>query len=146
MTPRSPIDDGASKPPLGLRDQILSSARTFLAYFQARALLLAIEAREAYDQTGRRLAFTAAGGAILFLGYVLLLTALIPLIAEWWGVAWGVVCFIAAAIHIIGGGVLLLLARLLFSNPMFEETQNEIEKDREWLSRNIPTSNAKKRR
>ena len=39
---------------------------------------------------------------------------------------------------------ILRYAARTFSETPFEESQNELEKDREWLARNLPTSNAKK--
>lgn len=129
-----------------LKGQIVGASRTFLAYFQARAQLFTLEAREASEQMGKRITFLAIGGGLLFLGYLLLLAGLIPLLADATGLSWKVIGLIAAAIHLIVGVIFVLIARKNYSEPTFEESQNELEKDREWLARNLPTSNAKKRR
>ncbi|MFT5465840.1 MAG: putative membrane protein YqjE [Verrucomicrobiales bacterium] len=142
----SDFDDEESGPGGNLKGQIIGASRTFLAYFQARAQLFSLEAREASDQIGKRLTYMAIGGALLFLGYVLLVAGLIPVIADSLEVSWKLVSLIAAALHVCGGAVFIVIGLKAFSNPTFEETQNELEKDREWLARNLPTSNAKKPR
>ena len=143
--PEDEIDPESSGHASGLKDQIISTSRTFLAYFQARAQLFAIEAREASDQIGKRVVFFAIGGALAFLGYVLLVVALIPILASTLEIAWQMMALIAAGLHLGAGITILILAAKAFSKPSFEESQNELEKDREWLARHLPTSNAKKR-
>ncbi|MEM7012462.1 MAG: phage holin family protein [Verrucomicrobiota bacterium] len=144
-----PDDDYEDDPsvygrPAGLKDQIIGTSRTFLAYIQARAQLFALEAREASEQTGRRLAYFAIGGGITFLGYAILVVALVPLIAKWLSVDWHLIGLVFAFLHVAVGIGILRYATKAFSKTPFEESQNELEKDREWLARNLPTSNAKK--
>lgn len=144
-----PDDDFEGDPseygrPSGLKDQIIGTSRTFLAYFQARAQLFALEAREASEQTGKRLTFFAIGGGLTFLGYAILVVALVQLIAKWLGIDWHYIGLAVAFLHVAVGIGILRYAAKTFSKTSFEESQNELEKDREWLARHLPTSNAKK--
>lgn len=115
-----------------------------MAYAQIRTQLFALEAKEASKLLGSRLFYIATGGALLFLGYLLLLAGLIPWIATQMEVSEQAVCIVVALIHLIGGGVLLYLAKTTFESPMFEATLKEIEKDQQWLARNVPSKKKKR--
>jgi uncharacterized membrane protein YqjE len=44
-----------------------------------------------------------------------------------------VVAFVVALVHFIIAGVLLVVARSRITKPMFQDTRDELKKDREWL-------------
>ena len=127
----------------GFKSQIRETVRAFLVYLQTRAHLFALEAREASTQLGNKAIYFAVGGAFLFLGYVLLLAAAIPMMALAFKTDWQVICLIVALLHLLGGGVMFYLAKKWFSNPMFEATLKELEKDQRWLALNVPSRNKK---
>lgn len=127
-----------------LKQQLVSTTRTFLGHFQARAQLFVLEAYEASRILGTRAAHLAIGGSLLLLGYVLFVVAFIPLIADSLSIPWEFVCLVAAGLHVLAGGLLLRFAKEVFSKPMFESTLNELEKDREWLHQKAPSNDRKR--
>lgn len=120
--------------------QIGATTRNLLTHLQARTQLLALETREAFRELSGKSLFWAIGGLLLLIGYLLVLTCVIPLLAEWLGIRWQFVGLGCAALHLIAGGIVLWVARRRFSAVLYECTLTELEKDRQWLARNQTVS------
>ncbi len=71
--------------------------------------------------------------ALCLMGYVFLIVSAVVGIAHLLGTSWPVVALVVALIHFIVAGVLLLVARSRITKPMFQDTRDELKKDREWL-------------
>jgi uncharacterized membrane protein YqjE len=67
------------------------------------------------------------------MGYVFLIVSAVVGIAHLLGTSWPVVAFVVALVHFIIAGVLLVVARSRITKPMFQDTRDELKKDREWL-------------
>lgn len=119
--------------------QLKSMARSFLAYLQIRSQLFALECREAATVGGRQLAVSFAAGALVLVGYALLLACLVELSSSALGVRWVWPAFVLALLHLAGGSFVWWLAQNRFRKPLFEATLSELEKDQEWISRNLPS-------
>jgi uncharacterized membrane protein YqjE len=120
------------------------AARHFLAHFQARALLLAVETREAFRELSGRSLHAAAGGLLLLIGYALLLACAVPLLADAFRTRWEFVGLGLAGLHLAAGGFVLRRAGRPLPSPLFALTLDELEKDRQWLSRTPPDSPKKR--
>jgi uncharacterized membrane protein YqjE len=120
--------------------QIGTTTRNLLTHLQARTQLLALETREAFRELSGRSLFWAVGGLLLLIGYLLVLTCLIPLLAEWMHTRWQFVGLGVASLHLIAGGIVLWVARRRFSAVLYECTLTELEKDRQWLAKNQTAS------
>ncbi|HTL78350.1 MAG TPA: phage holin family protein, partial [Candidatus Babeliales bacterium] len=71
--------------------------------------------------------------ALCVMGYVFLIVSVVVGIAHLLGTSWPVVALVAALVHFIIAGVLLLVARTWITKPMFRDSIDELKKDREWL-------------
>lgn len=120
-----------------------STARSLLAYLQIRAQLFALECKEASVLTGRRFAVWFLAGLLLFVGYSLLVVSLIELLASALGLRWVWPALLFAALHLGGGAAVWWLALTRLKRPLFEATLQELEKDQQWITQNLP-SNPKK--
>ncbi len=118
----------------GLDRSFRSTARTFLAYAEARAQLFALEAREASQILSGRAFYLLVGGGLLLLGYVLFLTAAVSMLAQRLELHWHWICLAFAGIHLLPGAVLLAMCRRRFTQPLFDATLAEFDKDRAWLN------------
>jgi len=116
------------------------AARHVLVHFQARALLLAVETREAFREISDRSRHAAVGALLLMIGYLLLMTSAVPLLAEAWHTRWQYVGLGLAGLHLAAGGFILRQSRRSLPSPLFANTLNELEKDRQWLARTPPDS------
>jgi len=121
----------------GIRAQVMSTAQTLHRFFQVRLELFALEAKEASVWAKVMVGLFCAGGVLLSFGYVMVICAVIRLLAKQWQMDWELVCLIMAVPHLLAGGVLMWLAQEQFSKPLFEASLNELEKDQEWLSKNL---------
>ena len=106
-----------------------------LSYLQARLKLAGIEGKEAAIHGGMIVGLAFGALIALVFGYILLVHALVFLVALAFGGgnAWIWILISAAAIHIIGALVLLLIARAKLGTPLFPLTLDELKKDQEWL-------------
>ncbi len=118
----------------GLARRFRSILRGGILYLQARQRLFIIEAVEATAflvNRGTRavlaLFFLAFGYALLLAGGILFLSRLLPM--PWW-----FLCLILAPLHLLLGWLFLRAARRRPETPLFEESRNELRKDRDWLS------------
>lgn len=121
----------------------MGTAQTLHRFFQVRMQLFALEAKEASTWAQIMVALFCGGGVLLSFGYVLVICALIRLMADRFEMGWETVCLILAAPHLLAGGVLMWLAREQFSKPLFQASLNELEKDQEWLAKNLKSKDEK---
>jgi uncharacterized membrane protein YqjE len=106
-----------------------------LGYLRARLRLAGIEGKEAAVHGGIILGLAIGALIALIFGYFLFVLALVFLVALAFGGgnAWIWVLLSAAALHFVGAGVLLLIARAKLGTPLFPLTLGEFQKDQEWL-------------
>jgi len=122
----------AAPPP---RSRVTGFLRSLALYIEARGRLLQIEGQEAGGRLSSVTGHFILTLASLVIGWMLATPALIWLIAERVQWHWSKVALCAAALHLVLGLLMLFwlklrLARLRF----FEETFNQLRRDREWLS------------
>jgi uncharacterized membrane protein YqjE len=67
------------------------------------------------------------------MGYVFLIVSAVVGLAHLLGTSWPVVALVVAVVHFIVAAVLLLVARSRITKPMFQDSRDELKKDREWL-------------
>ena len=129
-------------PPMGTArwsSQVKATVRSFLGYLQIRSQLFALECREAAHFGGRQLVVCLLGGALLLVGYALLIVSAIALIASALHVLWVWPALVFALLHLAGGSLLWWFAQTRLKRPLFEATLSELEKDQEWITRNLPS-------
>ena len=108
-----------------------------LAYLHARLELAGIESKEAAIHLGIILGLAIVGLVLLIFGYFFLVIAVAFLIGlAFGGHAWVWVLFGAAVLHLLGAGLLLLIAKTRLGVPLFPLTLAELKKDQEWLKTN----------
>jgi len=125
----------------GLLDNALGIICAVVAFFESRFVLLAQESKTAAMQLLILVGCVIAALALCLMGYVFLIVSAVVGLAHLLGTSWPVVALVAALVHFIIAGVLLLVARSRITKPMFRDTVDELKKDREWLKTlNQPTS------
>lgn len=108
-----------------------------LAYLKARLELAGIEGKEAAIHLAIILGLAIGATVLLIFGYFFLVIAVAFLIGlAFGGNAWVWVLFGAAVLHILGAGLLLLIAKVRLGVPLFPITLEELKKDQEWLKTN----------
>ena len=108
-----------------------------LAYLKARLELAGIEGREAGIHLAIILGLAIGATVLLIFGYFFLVIAVAFAIGlAFGGHAWVWVLFGAAVLHILGAGLLLLIAKVRLGVPLFPLTLEELKKDQEWLKTN----------
>jgi uncharacterized membrane protein YqjE len=106
-----------------------------LRYLEARGVLLTIEVQEALQQIMRILIFAGIAAAAVFMGWVLLTTAVVHLMMDKAGWHWVKAVTVLGAAHLGLAAVFLFMARnRLGALRLFAETLNEFKKDRAWLA------------
>ena len=103
-------------------------------YLQARRCLFGLEAKEAAEFLSARLILALVALTLLFFGYALLLAGAIIAVDHFTQIPWWSVCLLLAPGHLLAGFILFRLAVRRPKTPLFEESINELAKDREWLS------------
>ena len=127
----------------GVRATFSSFADGLRQYLLARGELLSIESREAARVAGRKgtLAFLLA--CAVFFGYALLLTAAVALVGHWLGTilpgawsqfGWQTAAVLAGLLHLGAAALCYRALRQPPSEPLFEVTRSEFQKDRQWLN------------
>ncbi|MEO0447903.1 MAG: phage holin family protein [Verrucomicrobiota bacterium] len=116
--------------------QVRTTARTFLAYFQVRAELFALECREAAEVYQRRALFVALCAVHLFFGYAILLICVIKLLSSYWNFSWVWVALGFSLLHFLAGFLLWRFRERSSQGPLFEASLQEFTKDQQWLSKN----------
>ena len=118
-----------------LGEIVTDSIGNIVDYLHLRGILVRLEAREAGAELGKKVALLAAAGLFFAIGYFCLVAAAVA-----WAVAsldwsWPLAIAVAGGIHV---GVALLAFFLSRRHPrqaLFRDTLNELEKDRQWLSK-----------
>lgn len=119
--------------------QVKAVIRALLGYFQIRSQLLALECREAATVGRRQLLVSLVAGTLLVVGYALLVVCLIKLLSTVFHIAWVWPAFVLGLLHVACGSVTWWFAQNRLNRPLFEATLAELEKDQEWITRNIPS-------
>lgn len=130
MSPDSPPESERSASTAGL-------LRAIAMYVEARGRLFHIEGREAGGRLTSLSGMFMMASAAFLTGWLLAVPAMVWIIAESNGWPWTRVALVAAGIHLFFG--LLFLAGLksrLRDLRLFEETFNQLRRDREWLANN----------
>jgi uncharacterized membrane protein YqjE len=117
----------------GLLDNALGLISAVVAFFESRFVLLAQESKSAAVQLLILVGCVIAALALCVMGYVFLIVSAVVGIAHLLGTSWPVVALVAALVHFIIAGVLVLVARSRISKPMFRDSIDDLKKDREWL-------------
>jgi uncharacterized membrane protein YqjE len=117
----------------GLLDNALGLISAVVAFFESRFVLLAQESKSAALQLLILVGCVIAALALCVMGYVFLIVSAIVGLAHLLGTSWPVVALVVALVHFIIAGALLLVARKSITKPMFQDTRDELKKDREWL-------------
>ena len=117
----------------GLLDNALGLISAVVAFFESRFVLLAQESKSAAVQLLILVGCVIAALALCVMGYVFLIVSAVVGIAHLLGTSWPVVALVAALVHFIIAGVLVLVARSRISKPMFRDSIDELKKDHEWL-------------
>jgi len=115
----------------GLLDNALGLISAVVAFFESRFVLLAQESKSAAVQLLILVGCVIAALALCVMGYVFLIVSAVVGIAHLLGTSWPVVALVAALVHFIIAGVLVLVARSRISKPMFRDSIDELKKDRE---------------
>jgi uncharacterized membrane protein YqjE len=117
----------------GLLDNVLGLLSAIVQFFEIRFAVLAQESKSAALQLLILVGCVIAALALCVMGYVFLIVSAVVGIAHLFGTSWPVVALVVALLHFIIAGVLLLVARSRITKPMFQDTVDELKKDREWL-------------
>ena len=117
----------------GLLDNVLGLLSAVVQFFEVRFAVLAQESKSAALQLLILVGCVIAALALCVMGYVFLVVSAVVGIAHLLGTSWPVVALVVALLHFIIAGVLLLVARSRITKPMFQDTVDELKKDREWL-------------
>ena len=121
----------------GPASRVRGLAQAALRYAEIRGKLLQIEAQEAGVHASKvSVRLILALGALL-VAWLLSMPAIVVLLAEALDVRWVFVALGLAAAHLLIGFVLLVAAvHRLRRVRLFEESLNQLQKDREWLAQN----------
>ena len=117
----------------GLLDNVLGLLSAIVQFFEVRFAVLAQESKSAALQLLILVGCVIAALALCVMGYVFLIVSAVVGIAHLLGTSWPLVALVVALLHFIIAGVLLLVARSRITKPMFQDTVDELKKDREWL-------------
>lgn len=113
-----------------------------LRYVEVRGKLAQLEAQEAgthISKVGLRLVVSISA---LLISWLLAMPAIVVLVAEflkqrWSWVRWEYVALALAALHLFVGLIMLAAAARRWQQArLFEESLNQLSKDREWLAHN----------
>ena len=117
----------------GLLDNALGLLSALADFFESRFVLLAAESKSAALQLLILVGCVIAALGLCGMGYVFLIVSAVVGIAHLLGTSWPVVALVVALVHFIIAGVLLVVARSRITKPMFQDSRDELKKDREWL-------------
>jgi membrane protein len=105
-----------------------------LKYLEGRGMLVSIEAKEALGQGAMILALALICVVVIFVAWILLAVTLVGLITNYFEWSWIAAAATTAGLHVLVGAVVALLAwRKVTKGSWFQETLNELRKDRLWL-------------
>ena len=117
----------------GLLDNALGLLSAIVEFFELRFAVLAQESKSVALQLLILVGCVIAALALCVMGYAFLIISAVVCIAHLLGTSWPVVALVVALLHFIIAGVLLMVARSRVTKPMFQDTRDELTKDREWL-------------
>ena len=117
----------------GLLDNALGLLSAFVEFFESRFVLVAEESKSAALQLLILVGCVIAALGLCGMGYVFLIVSAVVGLAHLLGTSWPVVALVVAVVHFIVAAVLLLVARSRITKPMFQDSRDELKKDREWL-------------
>lgn len=122
----------AAPPP---RSRVTGFLRSLALYIEARGRLLQIEGQEAGGRLSSVTGHFILTLASLVIGWMLATPALIWMIAERSGWHWAKVALCGAGAHLFIGFILLIVLKTRLKRlKLFEETFNQLRRDREWLA------------
>jgi len=117
----------------GLLDNALALISAFTEFCEIRFSLIAQESKSAALQIAILVGCVIGALVLCVMGYVFLIISAVMGLAHLLGISWPWVALIAAVLHFIIAGALLLVGRNRITKPMFRDTRDELKKDREWL-------------
>jgi len=121
----------------GILEEVGATVHSFLEYFQVRAQLLALEAREGIQHLRMHAALFSVGLLFLLLGYGGGIAAAVSLLARNWHIEWEVMLLWAMVPHLLLGAWLMWLAIQHNAKPLFDSTLDELEKDQSWIRKDL---------
>ncbi len=129
------IEPGSHETP-GTVGPVRGLIATLLRYAEVRGKLFRIETQEAGSHVTNVVSRLVIAVVLLTVAWLLAVPALVSLIAGAFQRPWEHVALAGAGVHVlIGIGFLNAAKRRWDRSPMFEETLNQFQKDREWASR-----------
>jgi len=117
----------------GLIDNALALLSAIVEFFEIRFALAAQESKAAAVQLLILVGCVIAALALCLMGYIFLVVSAVVGLAHLLGTSWPVVALVVALVHFVIAGVLLLVARSRMTKPMFQDTRDELKRDRAWL-------------
>jgi uncharacterized membrane protein YqjE len=128
-------EDARAAEAAGIFGHLTALLAAKLAYVRARLELASLEGREAALHYGVIIGLVLGGFVALIFGYLFAVIALVFLVAHLIGgeTAWIWVLLGAAALHLLGAAVLLLIAKMRLGVPMFAASLEELKQDQQWL-------------
>lgn len=119
------------------RHRVTGLLRALALYVEARGRLLQIESQEAGSRISGSVGLFMVTMASFIIGWLLAAPALVWLIAQQTDLPWPKVALIGAGAHLMFGMIFLIVLRLRIRRMhLFEETFNQLRRDREWLASN----------
>lgn len=107
-----------------------------LKYLEARGMLASIEAREALQGVIGLVILVGVGVAGVFIGWLLLTTALVGWLTSYFEWSWIKAVGIAGGAHLLASIAAYFSMRYRLSKTLwFADTINELKKDRTWLTK-----------
>ncbi len=103
-----------------------------ISLITARLALIQLEAKGAITGWVKRIALIAAAAVLALFAWGFLVAGGISWIAEKTDWSWGLIALGGGALHLIIGGVLIMLAKSP-AGGAFSVTRSEFIKDREWI-------------
>ena len=98
----------------------------------SRSAIFRLELADYRRKSARRVALLIVAVLAAASGWLLLLAGAVPLLACAFGISWPIMALIMGGVHMVGFGICLALARS-DSEPPFQATLSEFQKDREWI-------------
>jgi len=130
-TPQTPQEPPASD--AGLTRHLLAMLASLAGYFRARMELAGLEGKDAVGLyvkmallMGMAIVCLAFGYAFLWIGLVVVVSA----VTHW---PWGWLVLAAGVLHFLGVAGCLYALRSLWKTPVFTATLDEFRKDEQWL-------------
>ncbi len=131
--PEDSFSKGGS-PDSTLQQRFKGVLRAVVLYLQARKTLLIIEIGEAKSYLISRLVLVCCALLCVSFGYGLALVGGIWWLSQFLNLPWWHLCLALVPIHLMLAYLLVRVASKAPKEPLFQESRNELRKDKEWLS------------